>query len=76
MSLGCVTERGRLSWSGYLSWSWGWLSPLSTASTHLATQVSSQDVREGIMDGSEMIYKVRLLEYYNATGTIGDQRYT
>ena len=30
---------------------------------------------EGILDGSVMIYKVAQACYYNATGTIGDQRY-
>jgi len=37
--------------------------------------VSSQDVRDGILDGSVMIYNVIHDKYYNATGTIGDQRY-
>jgi len=31
--------------------------------------------REGVLDGSVMIYKVRGFPYYNATGTTGDQRY-
>ena len=30
---------------------------------------------EGMLDGSVMIFKVANLSYYNATGTIGDQRY-
>ena len=52
-------------------------SQMPTASLTLtqSSQVSSQDVREGILDGSVMIYKVRRRENNNATGTIGDQRY-
>ena len=41
----------------------------------LLVNVSSLDAREGKRDGSVMIYKVEEREYYNATGTIGDQRY-
>jgi len=37
--------------------------------------VSPLDVREGILDGSVMPYKVMLSMYYNETGRIGDQRY-
>ena len=36
------------------------------------TKVSSQDVRDGILDGSVMIYEVEHERYYNATGRIGD----
>jgi len=52
-------------------------SQMPTASLTLtqSSQVSSQDVREGILDGSVLIYKVRRRENNNATGTIGDQRY-
>ena len=41
----------------------------------LKMQVRPLDVQEGILDGSVKIYKVELRENYNATGTIGDQRY-
>jgi len=43
------------------------------ALTH-SSQVSPPNVREGILDGSVMIYTVAF-EYYNATGEIDDQRY-
>jgi len=51
---------------------------LSIALPHLAltqsSQVSPLDAREEIQDGSVMIYKVNPAPYFNATGTIGDQR--
>ena len=37
--------------------------------------LSVSKAREGILDGSVMIYKVNCSPYYNATGTIGDQGY-
>ena len=39
------------------------------------TQVRLLDKREGILDCSVLIYKVCCRAYYNATGTIGAQRY-
>ena len=38
-------------------------------------KVSLQDVLEGMLDGSVMIYIAQPEQYYNATGRTGDQRY-
>jgi len=37
--------------------------------------VSSLSVRQGMLDGSVMMYGVSQSSYYNATGSIGDHRY-
>jgi len=42
---------------------------------YIEKEVSLRAAREGILDGSVMIYIVEDDVYYIATGTTGDQRY-
>jgi len=51
------------------------IATLANISVDFEHSGKSAERKRGETDGSMKIYKVQFLMYYNATGTIGDQRY-